>query len=861
MNAYFATIFMVNPVSALQMPLDQCFKLSDSLLAKLQALLLIELITKQPLALSLLLIAAIVFSIISSIYMFSSNNHTSGQGIIASSIRKAHREQNTKQQEAFARAMVMLDSTPICSMLWDGDGSIFDCNEESVRLFGLSSKKDFIDNFYRLSPNNQPDGQLSTDKAHNYVELALETGEVKFDWQHQKLDGTIIPCEISLVRIEYDNHFVVAAYARDLREHQKMMEELLRLQTELKGALQQAQEANEAKSSFLATMSHEMRTPLNAVIGFSELILSSDDVGGDIEDKLAKIYASGITLLNIVNDILDISKIESGKFELISAAYDTTSLINDIATQNIVRIGEKPIDFKLVLDENLPEKMIGDELRVKQVFNNILSNAIKYTNAGVVEWTVSFEEDDSGFWLVSSVRDTGVGIKPEDMSKLFRDYSQVETTANRRTDGTGLGLAITKRYVDMMGGSITASSEFGVGSIFSVRLKQEVASNTVIGKEATRQLTINRYSDNKRMRNANFARINMSYASVLVVDDVAVNIDVVKGMLKPYQVKVESAMSGAVAIEMIRAEKTIYDAVFMDHMMPEIDGVEAVRIIRNEINTDYAKTVPIIALTANAVVGSEKMFLENGFQAFVSKPIDINRLDAVLRQYVRDKKQEAALDNELAEPVNSNTATAQSSYSFNASLLNGVDVISGLARFGNDEESYIDVVRSYAGSTGLLLEKLSDFVSTDDMPNYAITVHGVKGASRAIGAVLAGTEAERLEHLAKDGDSAAVLAGHTPFIELVQAVIDSVDMMLANYDSLREKPTAREPDVALLDELQAACLNYDISRVDEAMQQLESYEYENGSELVTWLREQIEDMSFDEISNGEWLKQYSLAKG
>ncbi len=398
---------------------------------------------------------------------------------------------------------------------------------------------------------------------------------------------------------------------------------------------------NRQKSMFLANMSHEIRTPLNAVIGLSELTLDSGDhLGDDVEDNLEKIHASAMVILNIVNDILDISKLESGKFEMYSTQYDTPSLINDIVALNIVRIGEKPVALKLDVDENLPSSLCGDDLRVKQIFNNLLSNAFKYTDSGTVEWRISFERDGDAFWLVSSVRDTGIGISPENMGRLFSEYNQVDVNANRKVEGTGLGLAITRRFAEMMDGSVTAESEYGKGTTFHVRLRQTVALETPIGGEVAQNLMDMHYALAKRLRNKKVKRVQLPYARVLVVDDIVTNLDVAKGMLKPYGLKIDCVTGGRRAVELIRAGKPRYNAVFMDHMMPEMDGIEATRIIREEIGTEYAKNMPIIALTANAIVGNEEMFLRRGFQDFISKPIDMAKLDAVLRRWVRDRGRE-----------------------------------------------------------------------------------------------------------------------------------------------------------------------------------------------------------------------------
>jgi signal transduction histidine kinase/DNA-binding NarL/FixJ family response regulator len=411
----------------------------------------------------------------------------------------------------------------------------------------------------------------------------------------------------------------------------KLFEETAALKKDLEDSLK-------AKDSFLTTMSHEMRTPLNAVIGLSELTLDGK-IAGEEKENIEKVYTAGMVLLGIVNDILDISKMESGKFDLNHVNYSLPSLVNDTITLNSMRIDEKPITFKLFIEETLPSELCGDDLRVKQIFNNVLSNAFKYTKAGTVEWHIAWERSGNDIWLTSVIKDSGIGIKNEDLEKLFENYTKVDTKSHQKIEGTGLGLSITKRMVEMMDGYITVDSVYGKGSTFTIRIKQGYVNDIPIGPIVAEKLKDFQFIDEKYQQHARLVRLPLPYARVLVVDDVEPNLVVVKGILKPYGMQVDCVSSGRDAIAQIR-KGIPYNAVFMDHMMPEMDGIETTRIIRNEIDNEIAKTVPIIALTANAIRGNEEMFLHKGFQAFLSKPIDINVMDNVIRQWVRDKSQE-----------------------------------------------------------------------------------------------------------------------------------------------------------------------------------------------------------------------------
>jgi signal transduction histidine kinase/CheY-like chemotaxis protein len=623
-----------------------------------------------------------------------------------------------------------------------------------------------------------------------------------------------------------------------------------------------AESASEAKSHFLANMSHEMRTPLNAIIGFAELELGKEKeenskaaYSAETKESLEKIYSSGVTLLGLINDILDISKIESGKFELVPVNYDMPSLINDTVVLNVVRIGSKPIVFKLDIDENLPARLFGDELRIKQILNNLLSNAFKYTKEGTVILSLRCERDKGGVWLSCGVSDTGMGIRKEDIGKLFGEYNQVDTRSNRHIEGTGLGLAITKRMVQMMDGTISVESEYGKGSTFTVRILQGFVNDTVIGRELAENLKEFRYIMARQDRNKQLVRPHIPYATVLVVDDVATNLDLARGIMKPYGMTVDCVTSGQAAVDRIRKGEPRYNAIFMDHMMPGMDGIEAVRIIRNEIDSDYARTVPVIALTANAITGNEKLFFNNGFQDFLTKPIDIMKMDESINRWVRDKKLEKELgldaESRLTEGTQEtggenpdNDMERQIADMLMGLRVKGLDAVKGLDRFGGNGKSYMDSLRSYVVHTPALLEAAG---AVEGLENYAITVHGIKGSSRGISAETIGEKAERLEQAAKAGRLDLIKEENNGFIEDVKKFIADLKELLDMLEEKMQKPHKTSPDPALLAKIRSAAENYDMGELDQAMEELERCVYESQADLIPWLREQIDKSEFEEI--------------
>jgi len=414
----------------------------------------------------------------------------------------------------------------------------------------------------------------------------------------------------------------------------KQQKKLISTSSELEEALIEAQKADKSKSDFLATMSHEIRTPLNAILGISQLQLQNENLSDELADALGKINNSGTQLLGIINDILDMSRIETGNLELNPAKYHLPSLINDSVQLNIVRIGSKPITFDLEIDKKLPSLLYGDELRLKQILNNLLSNAIKYTEKGHIKLSITASDctDNGGVLLRFDVSDTGQGITLKDQEHLFAEYTRFNFSANRAIEGVGLGLTIVRKLVAIMGGTIEVKSEYGVGSTFSITVLQEAVECAAIGEEITSKLRNFTYKDKNRLESTKIIYEPMPYGSVLIVDDIEINLFVAEAALEPYELQIEMASSGFETIDKIK-NGSVYDIIFMDHMMPHMDGVETVAKLR-----ELGYTGVIVALTANALVGNSEMFAQNGFDEFISKPIDFAQLDNILNKFIRRKQ-------------------------------------------------------------------------------------------------------------------------------------------------------------------------------------------------------------------------------
>ncbi|MCL2048905.1 MAG: response regulator [Defluviitaleaceae bacterium] len=604
----------------------------------------------------------------------------------------------------------------------------------------------------------------------------------------------------------------VAGAAIDITEKKRMERENLELA--------EAEILNKAKSAFLANMSHEIRTPMNAIIGITEILLQSGNLPEEAIDGLGRIYNSGNLLLAIINDILDLSKIEAGKLDIVPAPYNFADMLGESLQLNIMRREEKPIEFDVELDENIPLNLIGDQVRIKQILNNLLSNAFKYTEAGRVTLMGSFENDS----LIITVRDTGQGMTAEQMQKIFDEYSRFNQESNRTIEGIGLGMSITYNLLKLMGGDIKVESQKGRGSVFTVRLPQGIADNAVLG-ELSHSLRLLSPSSIGSARSP-IVHEPMPNGRVLIVDDVEYNLYVATGLMKPYRLQIDTASSGSGAIDLVKSGR-VYDIIFMDHMMPVMDGIQAVKHIR-----ELGYTAPIVALTANAIVGQEEMFLQNGFDEFISKPIDVRRLNAVLTKLVQNNA-----------PASKASPAASLLHEYK---IDGLDIAKGLDKFGGEPSAYLRVLQKYADSSRLLLGTL-EHASEENLHDYEICVHGIKGASFDIFADELGEIAKGLEAAAKERRLDYITEHNSHLLDMARKLTADIADLARAVEAANPKPKKDKPDPQTLSKLAAACKAYSMDGVDEAMAEIESYQYSCDDGLSVWLRGKVDIMRFSEI--------------
>jgi signal transduction histidine kinase/AmiR/NasT family two-component response regulator/HPt (histidine-containing phosphotransfer) domain-containing protein len=795
--------------------------------------------------------------------------------------------------------------TPL--LVLNQDGIVFLANNSATGFFGKNTREligmnmrslfDFDDGapcFSKTSLGGNKINKVDASALHN----------------HEK-------CEIEITYIydKYDEFLSAIFLVNDISDR-------IRLINELEEQKRKAELANQAKSAFLANTSHEIRTPMNAIVGMSELILR-EDIPPDIREYAAGIKQAAANLLSIINDILDFSKIESGRLEIVPGMYYLRSLINDAVSIIRVKLFEKPLSFFADIDSRLPNSLIGDEVRVRQMLLNLLNNAVKYTETGFIRFSISGERAGAGgdtaeIVLTITVSDSGMGIKKEQMENIFGEFVQVDMTANKGIEGTGLGLAITRQLCHAMGGDIAVSSVYGEGSVFTVRFPQKIGGDGIFAvvEQADKKpvlvyenwpihreslawslenlgvphtMVSSRDDFVKALNRSSWAFVFAGYdlyesiresvdaanprpvvvlladygmdpgnynqqmlfqpvhvlsianvlnnkgdgqdcaehedglieftapsARVLIVDDVITNLKVAEGLMVPCQMTIDICKSGAEAIELVQEHR--YDLIFMDHMMPGMDGIEATNIIRGLEGDDaYYRQVPIIALTANAMSGMREMFLEKGFNDYLAKPIEIFRLNKILERWVPAEKQIVKTREEMKrDRMNSGYPSFVP--------IPGIDIGRGLMLCGGSLENYRKILSLYRKDAETRLAQLGKLPAEENISLFVTQVHALKSASASIGAIGLSEQAARLEEAGKAGDIGFIGERLNRFCADLEAMTRAIQAAL-EQNSRGEEPSGGQEhisgaELAALLQLREALLMEHIGKIDALLSEL-----------------------------------------
>ncbi|MDR2779916.1 MAG: response regulator, partial [Synergistaceae bacterium] len=792
---------------------------------------------------------------------------------------------------------LIMQSSPNIILMFDNEGRLSYCTDSFLRgcgistvgmirglhyreLFGLYTKHEFV---------KMMDSVISSLYGENRVVKFTET----VDFNHDGI-GNIYSIQIASTTGKNGEPLGFMVFFHDI--------------TELMDAKVEADSANEAKSSFLARMSHEMRTPLNTIIGMSELI-SHKEIPHSMFEYVSIIQQAGQNLLVIINDVLDFSKIEAGQMRIVSARYYFESMIYDAVNLTRVRLLDKPVAFSVKVDSNIPERLLGDEIRTKQILLNLLSNAVKYTYSGYISLEVEFEDAGEGDILLRFiVKDSGIGIKSADIDRLFGDFVRIENTDMRDVEGTGLGLAITYSLCLAMGGDVSVESEYRRGSTFTATIIQtllddcdkklasvddaakrrtlvleerpvyldslsyaltnlgvtmESAQNLPdflikleyggynyafvpskyiadsmlhIGKTQSRSALVNmvEMNDVSAYRDINsvtmplfcinvantlngvknddvstFRKHRLSFkapeAKVLIVDDISTNLRVSKELMSLYGLEAHTCLSGLEAVSLARANR--YDIIFMDHMMPGMDGVETTSIIRAiDPDNDYYQALPIIALTADAISGQREMFLENGMDDFLAKPIDIQRLDSILQKWLPDEKK-ISVENDAPD-------VSEATEHIELFEISGVSVETGLNNSGGSVAAYLDILASFCADADEKAEQIARCAENKDLGMYMTLAHSLKGASRSIGATGFGDFAARMEAAAQVADARAIEMGNGAFLEALRGLADNIRKSIELRTAASHTTQAEDLTWRQLKSLRAALADMDIAEAN-----------------------------------------------
>ena len=671
------------------------------------------------------------------------------------------------------------------------------------------------DSKYAFVKANAAAEELFPALRHCYVggPLPVEVGSNM--WNNQGTTEYKLRDEIYNVSVTDINHRddIVGhiMYFMNITEERRKLDEMKKLK-------EAADQANIAKSDFLARMSHEIRTPINSILGMNEMILR-ESKSWEIRGYAQDVMNAGKSLLSIVNDILDSSKIESGKMQIVNAKYDFSSILNDVVNMFTVKAEEKYLKFNVEINPELPNSLYGDDVRIKQILVNLLGNAIKYTEKGSVSLLVDGSVNRDWVTLRVQVKDTGIGIKEEDRKKLFDAFERVDLKKNRNVEGTGLGLNITRNLLKMMNSELQVDSVYGEGSNFYFELLQRISNGEKIGDFRKRI----EKSRNESKYRAVFCAPD---AKVLVVDDNAMNRSVFRNLVKQTKVQVTDVDSGMAALREV--EQNHYDLIFLDHMMPEMDGVETFRRMK-EMDNNQCKDTPIIMLTANAVVGAKEEYLREGFHDFLSKPIEPPKLEQMIRKYLPEELlQEADPMDVLNMDQTSEVELPE---------IEGVDWVYGKTHLP-DEELLLNTTVKFYKTIPEEKEKIAKLFTRLDDPeslnDYRIRVHAIKGLTATIGIMQLSAMAKALEMAVKQNDLEKARKLHPLFMEELEATEEKL-RVLAPKEEPKKKADPMQA-LPMFGMLRGALDDRDYDTADELMEQLLQYEYSDK------LREEIKEL-------------------
>lgn len=623
-------------------------------------------------------------------------------------------------------------------------------------------------------------------------------------------------------------------------------EELQQKNEELQAARNAVEKAENARDIFLANMSHELRTPINTILGLNELILRESQEEA-VKEYARDIRQAGNILLALVSDILDFSKLEADKMELTEGIYDVSSLLNDLINSISVQQRRKKLDLVLEIAQDVPYKLFGDEIHIRQIIGNLLSNAVRYTDKGRITLHLSWKEvskDSIEIYVI--VKDTGIGIKEEDIPKLFKAFQRMDSTIRSKDDRTGLGLAITQRLIEMMGGKLEVQSVYGKGSAFSFKIIQKVVDREPLG-DFEKQ-----YRESLRSIEDYHEKFIAPMGRILIVDDNAMNLAVAQGLLKGTRLQIDVAASGEECLELIK--RKTYHLICMDHMMPVMDGVQTLHAIR-ALEGNPSRDIPVIALTANAVAGARELYLKEGFQDYLTKPIDADKFENMLIEYLPDNVVYLTNNREVSdefEPQDAEEFDIRESQLY----LMGFNLRNGLRYMGGDKSLYGKVLHDFHS---ILQEKetaLKDFLQKGDMPGYTIIVHSLKGNARSVGADDLADEAFELEKMAKAGQLEDVSVRSPILFSMMKNMRNSLRVYLETEAAEEEKAQTGETAVEVkiteedwvraLQELAARLDDFDGEGAASKLRELKRYERpESDKKMLRLCEKAIKDYAYD----------------